>query len=147
MHCLRIDAPVERVYRAITTAEDVRNWWTRECELDGTVGGLGAFSFYNGRVVTKVRIDALKPLVHVGWTTIESTAPGGWQGTTMRFDLRAEADLTVLLFAHRGFAEANEYYARVTTGWGYFVVSLQQYLETGKGAPAPDLDFARVIRR
>jgi uncharacterized protein YndB with AHSA1/START domain len=147
MHCLRIAAPVERVYRAITTAEDVRDWWTRECELDEAVGGVGTFSFYDGRVVTKVRIDVLTPPVHVGWTTIESTAPAGWAGTTISFDLRAEGDATVLLFAHRGFAQANEGYARVTTGWAYFLISLQQYLETGKGAPAPDLDFARVIRR
>jgi hypothetical protein len=89
----------------------------------------------------------LEPSSHVGWTTIASTAPGGWDGTTIGFDLRAEADATVLLFAHRGFAQANEGYARVTTGWGYFLVSLQQYLEEGAGAPAPDVDFARVIRR
>jgi len=33
-----------------------------------------------------------------------------------------------------------------TTGWGFYLVSLQQYLETGTGAPHPDIDFARVTR-
>jgi uncharacterized protein YndB with AHSA1/START domain len=147
MHCLRINAPVESVYRAITTADGVRNWWTRDCDLDETVGGAGVFRFYDGRVVANVRIEALKPSGRVGWTTTESTHPAGWEGTTIDFDLRAEGDATVLLFAHRGFAQASEDYARVTTGWAYFLISLQQYLETGKGAPAPDVDFARVIRR
>jgi hypothetical protein len=52
----------------------------------------------------------------------------------------------MLLFAHRGFKQADEGYARVTTGWAYFLISLQQYLETGKGAPHPEVDFTRVIR-
>jgi hypothetical protein len=52
----------------------------------------------------------------------------------------------VLFFAHRGFKQADEAYARVTTGWEYFLVSLQQYLETGEGAPHPEVDFARVVR-
>lgn len=35
----------------------------------------------------------------------------------------------MLSFAHRGFAQADEGYARVTTGWGYYLASLQLYLE------------------
>jgi hypothetical protein len=34
----------------------------------------------------------------------------------------------------------------VNTGWAYYLVSLQQYLETGLGAPQPDIDFARIVR-
>jgi uncharacterized protein YndB with AHSA1/START domain len=146
MHMLTIAAPPERVYQALTTAEGIRAWWTREAELDGQVGGAGEFRFYGGRVVTTVTVDARTPPAHVGWRTVASTAPGGWVGTTIAFDLRAEGSGTVLLFAHRGFKEANEGYARVTTGWAYFLVSLQQYLERGQGAPAPDIDFARMLR-
>jgi hypothetical protein len=91
-------------------------------------------------------IERLTPPTHVGWRTIESTAPGGWGGTTITFDLCPEGSGTVLLFAHRGFPRADEGYARVTTGWAYFLVSLQQYLQTGQGAPAPDIDSARVIK-
>jgi len=82
----------------------------------------------------------------VVWKTIASTAPGGWKGTTISFDLREDGEDTVLSFSHRGFAQADENYARVTTGWAYFLISLQQYLETGRGAPHPDVDFTRVIR-
>ena len=147
MHYLKIQASPERVYQALTTAEGVRNWWTREAELDPHVGGEGEFAFYDRRVVTKVRIDDLKPSVRVVWTTISSSASGGWEGTTIAFDLSAEDDGTVLRFSHRGFPAADDGYARVTTGWGYFLVSLQQYLERGQGAPAPDIDFSRMTRR
>lgn len=146
MHMLGIAAPPARVYQALTTVEGIRNWWTRDADLDGAVGGAGVFRFYDGRVVTQVRIDALRPPDHVGWTVTASTAPAGWEGTRISFDLRAEGTGTMVLFAHRGFAQESEGYARVTTGWGYFLVSLKQYLETGRGVPAPDVDFSRMVR-
>ena len=146
MHLIKINASSERVYQALTTAEGIRNWWTRDAELDSRIGGTGEFRFsHGGTVVTKVRVEALNPPVRVGWETISSFRPE-WDGTTITFDLRAEGSDTVLSFAHRGFEQAGEIYALTTTGWGYYLVSLQQYLETGKGAPSPDIDFARVIR-
>jgi Activator of Hsp90 ATPase homolog 1-like protein len=57
------------------------------------------------------------------------------ESTTITFDLRAEGNHTILSFAHRGFEKGDEGYARVTTGWAYYLVSLQQYLETGTGGP------------
>ena len=135
MHMLKIDAAPERVYRAITTADGVRHWWTHDTELDTEVGGAGQFGFFDRRVVTTVRVEALVPPTHVGWRVASSGAPGGWVGTTIAFDLRPDGDATTLLFAHRGFAEADEGYARVTTGWGIYLQSLRQYLETGTGTP------------
>ncbi|HEX8807339.1 MAG TPA: SRPBCC domain-containing protein, partial [Candidatus Aquilonibacter sp.] len=58
-----------------------------------------------------------------------------WVDTTIHFDLRAERGGTVVLFAHRGFEQADEHYAKTTSGWGVYLQSLQQYLETGKGNP------------
>jgi len=144
MHYLKIHATPERVYRALTTSEGIRNWWTRDAALDSEAGGAGEFGFYERKSVTRVRIEELVPLVRVSWKTISAFA-GGWAGTTIAFDLRAEEGDTVLLFSHRGFREADDWFARTTTGWAYYLVSLQQYLETGKGAPHPDVDFARVI--
>jgi uncharacterized protein YndB with AHSA1/START domain len=145
MHLVRIHASPERVYRALTTAEGIRNWWTRDADLESKIGGTGEFRFYEGRSVTRMRVAELRSPVHVGWTTISSFRPE-WDGTTITFDLRAEGSDTVLAFAHRGFKQADDIYALTTTGWGYYLVSLQQYLETGRGAPSPDVDFACVTR-
>lgn len=146
MHLINIRASREQVYQALTTADGIRNWWTRDADLGSKIGGTGEFRFYEGKSVTRVSIDELEPPAHVCWKTISANAPGGWDGTTITFGLRSEGGDTVLSFAHRGFKQADEGYARVTTGWAYYLVSLQQYLETGKGAPHPDIDFARVIR-
>jgi hypothetical protein len=82
----------------------------------------------------------------VVWKTISANAPGGWDSSTITFDLRREGDGTVLSFAHRGLADADDGYALVNTGWGYYLVSLRQYVETGEGGPHPDVDFARLLK-
>ena len=146
MHLINLRVSPKRVHQALTTPEGIRNWWTRDADLDSKIGGTGEFRFYyEGQRVTKVRVDELEPPVRVVWKVISSFRPE-WEETTITFDLRVEGSDTVLSFAHRGFKQADEVYALTTTGWGYYLVSLQQYVETGKGAPSPDLDFARVIR-
>jgi uncharacterized protein YndB with AHSA1/START domain len=47
MHLINIQAPAERVYPALKTAESIRNWWSRDADLDSKVGGTGEFRFYN----------------------------------------------------------------------------------------------------
>jgi uncharacterized protein YndB with AHSA1/START domain len=145
MHLIKIGVSPELVYQALTTTEGIRNWWTRDALVDTEAGGTGEFRFYEGQRITKMRIDELRPSARVSWRIVSSFRPE-WADTTITFDLRAEGTGTVLSFAHRGFMEADEGYAMTTTGWGYYLVSLQQYLERGEGAPSPDIDFARVIR-
>lgn len=131
MHLVKIAAPPERVYEALTTTEGIRNWWTRDADL---TNGTGTFRFHDGADVTTVLIKELEPPLHVLWKTTTSFRPE-WEGTTIAFDLRAQGNVTVLSFAHRGFEEADERYAVTTTGWGVYLASLQQYLETGIGSP------------
>ncbi len=38
---VEIAAPPERVHEALTTAAGVRAWWTRDADLESTVGGRG----------------------------------------------------------------------------------------------------------
>jgi uncharacterized protein YndB with AHSA1/START domain len=147
MHLIKINASAEQVYRALTTSEGIRNWWTRDADLDSTVGGEGEFRFgsYGGTHITRVSVVELIPSLRVVWKTTASFRPE-WVDTTITFDLRADKNGTSILFAHRGFQQADDSYALCTTGWGYYLVSLQQYLQTGEGAPSPYVDFARVLR-
>jgi uncharacterized protein YndB with AHSA1/START domain len=150
MHLLKIKASSDRVYQALTTAEGIRNWWTRDADLDSTVGGEGEFRFpaYGAAHATRVRVTELTPSARVVWKTTASFRPE-WIDTTITFDLRADtndAESTALLFAHRGFPQPDDVYALCNTGWAYYLVSLQQYLQTGQGAPNPNIDFARVLR-
>jgi uncharacterized protein YndB with AHSA1/START domain len=134
MHTLKIRAQPDRIYTAIATADGIRNWWTRDASLDLAVGGKGEFGFYSRRFVAKIVIDALEPEAHVRWRV----ANAAWPGDILEFDMKPEAGQTRLAFAHRGFAEADQRYASATTRWGSYLLSLKEYLETGKGKPNPD---------
>jgi uncharacterized protein YndB with AHSA1/START domain len=133
-HLAKIHSSPERIYQALTTADDIRGWWTRDAVLDSRVGGTGEFGFFNRSVVAKVRVDELTPPTRVSWRAVSSGVPG-WDGTTITFDLRAEAGDTLVLLSHRGFAQAYEGYEKTSRGWASNLLSLHRYLETGEGRP------------
>ena len=134
MHQLTIHAAPQRVYEAITSAAGVRNWWTRDVVLEPTVDTVAEFGFYDRRFVAKVRVDRLEPAKHVAWSPLGGT----WAGTTIAFDMRPEGSDTVLAFAHRGFPQSDESFARPNTRWSYYLLSLKRYAEGGAGTPNPD---------
>lgn len=143
LHLIKINAAPKMAYQAISTVEGIRNWWTRDADLDAKVGGNGEFRFANGKRITKVRIEELQPSSRVVWKALSAPIPT-WAGTTIRFELRAEDDGgTLVHFAHSGFKDVDDLFAYSATAWGYFMVSLKQYLETGKGMPHPDDVFSR----
>jgi hypothetical protein len=69
-----------------------------------------------------------------------SSGQPAFAGTAITFDLRDGVNDTLLAFAHRGFKQGDDVYAGATTRWGCYLLSMKQYLETGKGRPNPD-DF------
>lgn len=146
LHLIKINAPRNKAYQAISTVEGIRNWWTRDADLDAKIGGSGEFRFADSQRITKVRVEELQPSSCVVWKTLSAPIPT-WAGTTIRFELRAEDDGgTLLHFAHRGFKDTDDLFAYSATAWGYFMVSLKRYLETGKGTPHPEDVFSRVAK-
>jgi uncharacterized protein YndB with AHSA1/START domain len=138
MHLMKINAQPKRVYEAIATADGIRNWWTRDAVLDAKTGGAGEFGFYGHRFVINLNVKELKPPSRLSWNLMS----GGFEDTTITFDLRGEGETTTLSFVHAGFDRADDRYAGATSRWGYYLVSLKKYLETGSGNPNPDdIDF------
>jgi uncharacterized protein YndB with AHSA1/START domain len=131
-HTLSIDAPTDWVWLALTTTEGLRGWWSLgETVLDGDPGVLGPFTFRSRAVVTALEVTSLKPPTHVAWRAIRSNAPGGWDGTSITFDLMSEGGGARLDFAHRGFAEDNGGYRKVTAGWAHYLQNLKRLIESG----------------
>jgi uncharacterized protein YndB with AHSA1/START domain len=136
-HLIKIRAAQDKVYQAVSTAEGIRNWWTRDAALDPNVGGAGEFGFYGHRMVIKIKVAELTAPGHVAWDVVSSTG-GAFDGTTVSFDLTSEEGITPLLFAHRGFKPGANNIASATTRWGFYLLSLKRYLETGRGTPNPE---------
>ena len=140
MHLIKIHASAARVFEAITTADGIRQWWTRDAAIEPKVGAAGEFGFYWKRFIAKVTVEELDPVTRVRWKVANSA----WQGSDIEFNLKADGNDTTVLFAHRGFPLADEGFASATTRWGFYLLSLKRHLEGGKGTPNPeDIELIR----
>ena len=134
MHLIKIRSTPGGVYQAIATAEGIRNWWTRDATIEPKVGANGEVGFYGRRFIAKLKVDELKPDLLVRWSVTNEA----WDGKEVEFALRSNGNDTMLAFAHRGFKQADDKYASANTRWGFYLLSLKRYVETGKGTPNPD---------
>lgn len=136
---LVLDADPATVYAALTTPNGLRGWWSQDCDVATEVGGTHHFRF--GRNHKDMRIERLEPGREVHWlcTGAHIAASGltrrdEWVGTQLVFRLTPQAvGRTRLDFEHVGLVAALECYDLCSNGWQYFLGSLRQLVETGRG--------------
>jgi uncharacterized protein YndB with AHSA1/START domain len=134
LHRIGVAAPLEAVYTALTTAEGVAGWWTTDTTGASGVGDTLVVRFGDvGGFDLKV-LEA-QPAELVVWEVVDG--PQEWIGTRIRFELKREDGLTIVLFRHEGWHEAVEFMYHCSTKWATFLISLKKLLETGRGEPAP----------
>ena len=139
VHRIGIKSPAAQVYEALTSLEGLARWWTEEVLGDGGIGGKIAFCFRSPTGELKGKIDMevqeLAPPKAVRWR-----CTGGldeWIGTDIGFDLAEEDGQTILHFGHRNWREATDFTSHCSMKWATFLLSLRDYVDTGKGKPAP----------
>jgi uncharacterized protein YndB with AHSA1/START domain len=136
IHRIDVAAPAEKVYRAITTEEGIKAWWTADVKMDPHVGGQAVFGFFDHSTVFHMRIEQLTPPSLVRWTCVANTTSTDWIGTTQEFRIEPQADGDVLLkFCHGGWERGGEHCYYCNTTWGHLLVSLKQYAERGVKNP------------
>ena len=139
LHRVGIKAPLDEVYKALTTREGLAAWWTNNTQGDSKVGAVLQFRFSAGGVEIggfDMKVLELRPSTRVLWQVVEG--PEEWVGTKISFDLRQEGEYAIVLFKHQGWKEPVEFMHHCSTKWATFLLSLKSLLETGKGAPSPD---------
>ena len=139
LHRVGIKAPLDEVYKALTTREGLAAWWTNNTQGDSKVGAVLQFRFSADGVEIggfDMKVLELRPSTRVLWQVVEG--PEEWVGTKISFDLRQEGEYTIVLFKHQGWKEPVEFMHHCSTKWATFLLSLKSLLEAGKGAPSPD---------
>src|SRR6266542_3882467 len=76
------------------------------------------------------------PQKDVRWRCTDG--PPEWIGTDITFELSRQDDQTIIIFGHRNWREAVEFMAHCSMKWAVFLLSLREYVETGKGKQSPD---------
>ncbi len=139
IHRIGIKAPIAKVYEALTTIRGLANWWTEEVEGKEQTGGKITFTFRSetGEIKGKMvmEVQELVPRKRARWRCLEG--PPEWIGTDITFELAETDNQTIILFGHRNWREAVEFMAHCSMKWAVFMLSLREYVETGKGKPSP----------
>lgn len=138
-HHWTIDAPREAVWKAITEAAELVNWFPLEAEVAPGPGGTITYD-WGGGVVGRCRIETWQPSRHLRTTWMEPVlAPAGQErhpATAVDWHLEGEGGTTVLRLVHSGFgrdANWDSEYDGTRRGWGFELWSLKHYLERHRG--------------
>lgn len=140
IHRVGIKAPLQKVYEAVSTIEGIAGWWTTQTYGTSQIGEIIVVRFLSveGEELGSMNMEvkALEPGKKVHW--LFKAGPAEWIGTEVIFDLHQEEDYTIVLFGHRNWQEEIEFTAHCSMKWGIFMLSLKEFVETGKGRPSPD---------
>ena len=139
IHRIGIKSSAEDVFEALSTIKGLSNWWTEETEGDEQVGGKITFTFRTETGDIKgqmaMEVQELNPQKNIRWRCI--SGPDEWMGTEITFDLSQQDDQIIVIFGHRNWKEQIEFTAHCSMKWAVFLLSLREYVETGKGKPSP----------
>ncbi len=140
IHRVGIKAPLQEVYKALSTVEGIAGWWTKDTSGISQPGETIVVRFVSPEGIElgsmNMVVKALAPGKKVHWNF--TAGPEEWIGTDVIFDLHEEGEYTIVLFAHRNWKEEVEFMAHCSMKWGVVMLSLKKLVETGKGKPSPD---------
>lgn len=131
---IRVNAPVNKVYAALTEQAGYRGFWNEVAEVPDAVGGEAKLQFVKDGmpVGMRFRIEELTSNERVRWSCVKHDMPS-WVGTTLSWQLAGDGKTTLVRFRHDGWKDGAP--EPVVQGWKHFVSSLKGYVETGTGQP------------
>jgi uncharacterized protein YndB with AHSA1/START domain len=132
LHDLPINAPIDRVFEAVSTPAGLDAWWTdtsageprQGCEYE-----LGFGPAFNWRA----RVMRIIPPTEFELQL--TRADQDWTGTRVGFRLERRNGKTWLQFAHTGWADRNEHYRVSCNCWASYLRILRRFLEHGEIVP------------
>ena len=135
LHKVVIENSPQDIYRALTEADEIKQWWTNRVRAEPKLDSIAEFGFYGGDVVFKFKIDELVPGKRVKWSVVGG-GPPDWNGTFVTWDLDSVDNGTKVLLGHHNYQSTEGSFASVSYNWAWFLTSLKSYLETGTGTPS-----------
>jgi uncharacterized protein YndB with AHSA1/START domain len=133
---VRVNAPADVVFDAVTTAEALAAWWS-PVTGSGLTGGELRFPMVAGEPPLLIQVDEATRPATVRWTVAECTFMQDWVGTQPTFTITPLGDgACELTFEHLGLDDELECKDMCSRSWDHFVrTSLRELAEGGPGAP------------
>lgn len=138
-----VEAPVSAAFDAVT--KGVAHWWTRPDKPLATIGDRAKFTFPPGVSYWTFELTATEQPTHVEWTCVDAVhihegqpkeIETEWLDTKVFWTITEEETGSKIEMQHQGLTPELLCYDVCEAGWDmFFLGSLKQYLDTGKGNP------------
>ena len=134
LHVVDIHASPNAVFNAVSTAEGLAGWWSTKVKTDGKLGSIVDFTFEDDFNPDMLITEMSEPS-KVAWKCVAGHDP--WLESAFSFEIEPlEAAHTRLIFTQGYGAPIDDVaYGIYNFNWGYYLQSLKQLVETGKGFP------------
>lgn len=129
-HIQYINAPLAKVYEALTTSHGLAEVWTQDLIFKAQPDAVNEFRF-GDEAPTKMKITELVENKKMSWHCVDSDPQ--WVGTNVSFELAQRGKKTSVVLRHTDWASVTEFYRFCNYNWAIFLLSLKQYCEDGKG--------------
>ena len=127
-HDLFIEAPIEKVFDAITDPDHLVNWWPLKCA--GKAQLHEEYNFYFGP-----EYDWYGKIIQYDYPRhfyVKMTKSDiDWDATSFGFDLEELGDKVHVRFLHKGWPTCNAHYRRSSYCWAILLHGLKKYVEKG----------------
>lgn len=134
LHVVDIQASPAAVFKAVTTAEGLAGWWSTNVKSDGKLGSIVDFTF-EADFNPDMLITEMNEPSKLAWRCVAGHDP--WLESTFNFDIDPRGDTHTRMIFTQGYGAPIDdvAYGIYNFNWGYYLQSLKQLAETGKGFP------------
>lgn len=135
-----IKAPVSEVWRVWTTSHGAEEFFAEKANIHLAIGGPYEIQFDPRDAYRQEQrtddVSGLNPDDLVRWRVVDGGARD-WIGTEIEFKIFRDQGRTLLHFLHSRWQEDAKAFLHCSVGWAIFLLSLKEFVETGKGRPHP----------
>ncbi len=132
VHYFIINAPLDTVFRAVTTPSGLDTWWTLGCRGRPEIGSLYELDFGND-LVWQAQVVQLVPLKEFALQM--TRCHEDWMDTEIAFELTHEKGQAEVRFFHKGWPLSNDHFYISNYCWAMYLRILKRNLEFGEFVP------------
>jgi uncharacterized protein YndB with AHSA1/START domain len=129
-----ISAPAEEVWKALTEAKGLQNWFPQGASVEGTgIGSIVTFSF-GPEMSWPTTVSGWEPSRHLQWAHDDMMGPG--TRLIVDYYLTTEGGKTRVRLVQSGFGASDawdDFFDGTEAGWTYFLYNLRLYVERHLG--------------
>lgn len=134
-HRVGINSSIEEIFSAITTDQGFAGWWASSAQSKLEIGGRLDLTF-QGLTMLKFKYKDIQEHKNVEIECVEG--PGAWMGSVILFQLEQVEDQVFVSLTHNNDAASEDDFLYFSTKWPCYLLSLRDFIETGKGKPYPN---------